>query len=169
MRPPKGAVLVGVSGLLGGALVLSGCDQMVARIGWFSRMADQRSVLPYEGEPLTAPPNAVPVSGREAAMTREELEALENPIPVTEISIARGDTLYLTYCLVCHGATGVGDGPVARKFVPPPDLSRTLPNRTDGYIYAHIRVGGPIMPAYGAMIPPEDRWHVVNYLRSLTQ
>jgi hypothetical protein len=39
--------------------------------------------------------------------------------------------------------------------------------RTDGYIFAVITVGRGLMPMYGDNIPAPDRWHIVNYVRSL--
>ena len=50
---------------------------------------------------------------------------------------------------------------------PPPKLSLIAKIRTDGYLYATIRNGGPLMPSQGYRIPPADRWDVVNYLRSI--
>jgi hypothetical protein len=42
----------------------------------------------------------------------------------------------------------------------------TAMGRSDGYIYNLIRGGGQRMPSY-ARIAPEDRWHLVNYVRYL--
>jgi len=36
-----------------------------------------------------------------------------------------------------------------------------------GEIFDHITNGVRSMPAYGAQIPPEDRWAIVLYLRAL--
>ena len=35
-------------------------------------------------------------------------------------SAANGTTLYVTYCLPCHGSTGEGNGPVAPMLEKPP-------------------------------------------------
>ena len=44
-----------------------------------------------------------------------------------------------------------------------------IAGRTDGHIYSYIRYGGPLMPQYGDKITRiEDRWAVVDYVRSLT-
>jgi len=104
-------------------------------------------------------------------MTREEMDkSLVNPVPVTEQSVENGRRLFEIYCVHCHGADGKGMGPVAAKFIPPPDL--TLPffqQKSDGYLYGTIRNGGPIMPAHGDLIAPRERWEIVNFLRSLRQ
>jgi len=39
--------------------------------------------------------------------------------------------------------------------------------RSDGYLYGMIRVGRALMPAYGHQIGHYDRWHIVNYVRTL--
>jgi mono/diheme cytochrome c family protein len=39
--------------------------------------------------------------------------------------------------------------------------------RSDGYIYAIIRAGRGLMPAYGPRMSHLERWATVNYLRQL--
>lgn len=135
---------------------------------WSKDMHEQPSIRP--GALLLAPPEGtLPVEGGELPMTNLEAgEKLKNPVPPTEESLANGERMFETYCVVCHGHDSRGNGPVAGKFVPPPDLTLDFfKNRTDGFIYATIRNGGPIMPPYGEDIPPRDRWDLVNYLRRL--
>ena len=72
-----------------------------------------------------------------------------------------GSALYKTYCAVCHGKEGKGDGPLAANLrVRPPDLTG-LAKRADGKFDAekvHRIVdgrdpvkghGGPDMPVWG--------------------
>jgi mono/diheme cytochrome c family protein len=58
---------------------------------------------------------------------------------------------------------------VARRLsesgMPAPPLL-AVPAYPDGFLFTKIRYGKPGMPGY-PQIPPEDRWHVVNYLRTL--
>jgi mono/diheme cytochrome c family protein len=69
-------------------------------------------------------------------------------------------------CVPCHGATLVGDGPVAALFMPPPDLlAEATRNRTDGFIFSYIRHGGVVMPRYGQSVSAKEAWDLVNYLR----
>ena len=60
-------------------------------------------------------------------------------------------------------------GPVATKFIPPPDLTNAelQRQRTDGYWHSYIMAGGAVMPAYGEAMSYVEAWHVVNYLRTL--
>ena len=81
---------------------------------------------------------------------------------------ARGDTLYQTFCAVCHGTTGAGDGPVGPRVAAPPITSARAAGYSDGYLYSIIRYGRGVMPRYGDKIyAPLDRWAVVNHVRLL--
>jgi mono/diheme cytochrome c family protein len=53
--------------------------------------------------------------------------------------------------------------------VPPPDLTNSdlQKARTDGYWQSYLSVGGAVMPSYGESLSAEERWEVVNYLRTL--
>ncbi len=37
-----------------------------------------------------------------------------------QASVQRGGQVYNVYCIACHGASGAGDGPVAKRGFPPP-------------------------------------------------
>ncbi len=93
-----------------------------------------------------------------------------NPIPNTVTSVARGAELYQANCAACHGVDARGGGPQAGTTpVRPPDLrSGHLSSHTDGDVYYWITNGLPGgMPAWGSTLPETDRWHLVNYLRSI--
>ncbi|MBI1987330.1 MAG: cytochrome c [Nitrospinae bacterium] len=136
---------------------------------WNTDMFDQPSVKPQES-PRRPPAQSIPVQGRERVLDRKVADqALVNPVAVTPESIERGKLSYQLYCAPCHGLEGRGNGPVSKKFIPPPDLHPILPKRTDGYLYATIRSGGPIMPSYGVQLPSQERWDVVNYLRQFQE
>lgn len=115
------------------------------------------------------PARSVPRAGKEARIDRVEAgKRLKNPVEAARESIEVGKKLFQIYCALCHGADGKGGGPVAGKFVPPPDLTLEIfRNRPDGFIYETIRSGGPIMPGQGDALTLEERWHIVNYLRTL--
>jgi hypothetical protein len=52
--------------------------------------------------------------------------------------------------------------------LPPPDLTFAQPaQRSDGYLYATIRNGSIVMPAYGDAMSADERWQVVLFLRKL--
>lgn len=163
-------------------LALAACDPDtgVRRVGWFATMRTPRSVRPYT-MPLMPAPGSVPITGSEPdSLTAEEADLLVNPRARTAESLNRGQFIFETYCLVCHGPMGRGDGPLsaANGRTPPGpypgignlqgDVAR---NRSDGYIYGivtyAIALGRGLMPRYGDKIHGTDRWDVVNYVRYL--
>lgn len=98
---------------------------------------------------------------------------LINPIPPNEDSVAAGQALYQRNCVPCHGVSGRGDGPVGLTLNPPPaNLTiHTVPGvHPDGQLYLWISDGFPgasAMPAFRTIIADDDRWNLVNYLRTL--
>jgi len=156
-----------VVGAAGGMLGLS----VVIRFS--DNMTQTPKVLPGE-RAFAMPTGSVPRRGGELYYPREEREAAaarRNPIPATPASVRKGGELFAVYCTPCHGASGKGDGLVAAKFVPAADLGNPdlQKGRTDGYWQSYLSVGGSVMPAYGEALTPEERWHVVNFVRSLAQ
>jgi mono/diheme cytochrome c family protein len=110
------------------------------------------------------------MQGKEALISREEAAKISNPVPATAKSIENGKRFFQIYCAVCHGTDGKGMGPVASKFVPPPDITQAFFRaRTDGFLYETIRRGGPLMPGQGEALSSKERWDIVNYLRSLQE
>jgi len=102
---------------------------------------------------------------------RSRLEAsrkLINPVSTSVESVARGKEVYEIHCEVCHGVAGKGDGPVGRKFVPPPmDLSTDYVQlQGEGQMFYTITHGGVAMPFYRDAIKEIDRWHVINFVKS---
>lgn len=93
---------------------------------------------------------------------------LVNPFEASAETLARGQVIYETFCLVCHGASGQGDGPIIPKFPNPPNLlleeSKRLP---DGEMFHVITLGRKKMASYASQVPGEDRWRVILYARSL--
>lgn len=81
-----------------------------------------------------------------------------------------GRKKYETYCAVCHGYEGHGDGPVAPKMAlkPPSVVSDKIIAMNDAGIYHIITDGQGVMASYAYQIVEEsDRWAIVNYIRSL--
>jgi mono/diheme cytochrome c family protein len=139
---------------------------------WFNNMTESPRIMPFE-RAFSMPPGSLPRGG-ELRLPKEEREAAalrRNPISATPASVDKGGELFVIYCTPCHGARGKGDGPVSTKFVPPADLTNAdlQKGRTDGYWQSYLSVGGAVMPSYGEALSAEERWHVVNFLRTLTQ
>ena len=92
-----------------------------------------------------------------------------NPLPADAASIARGRLIYLANCSSCHGVSGTGDGPQAAGMLPPPGaIGSTVARLSDGQLQLVITSGlaGTPMPAFATELSENERWDVVNFLRS---
>ena len=95
--------------------------------------------------------------------------AKKNPIAPTQDSIAAGQKIYSKTCAMCHGKGGDADGPAVIELnIHPAKLSDPkLANESDGSLFWKITTGKKPMPAYGKRLSETDRWHLVNYIRTL--
>jgi mono/diheme cytochrome c family protein len=98
---------------------------------------------------------------------KDEAVAISNPVAPTVESIERGAALYATNCLVCHGESGTGDGPVGLKFdTEPADLNDDYTqDQADGQLFFTLTRGRDAMPFYRDALSQRERWDVINYLR----
>jgi len=94
---------------------------------------------------------------------------LKNPLPGKDIDI--GKSVYTTRCVVCHGATGAGDGPAGKALTPPAanHTAAYVQNQTDGEIFWKISEGRGAMVGWKLILTEEERWAVVNYIRTLAK
>lgn len=96
----------------------------------------------------------------------EASSSLVNPIRRTKENLYWGKKLYNTYCIVCHGAYGEGDGSIVPKFPRPPSLqSDKVRNWKDGRIFHVITMGQNLMPSYATQVDVDERWAIINYVR----
>jgi mono/diheme cytochrome c family protein len=93
---------------------------------------------------------------------------LSNPF-ANEDTMARGKEMYETYCLVCHGKTGAGEGTVAEYMAlkPPSLVTDKVKKMSDAEIYHIIADGRGLMGSYATQVVSDDRWKIVNYVREL--
>lgn len=161
---------------------LTGCEGVLPEPD-FERMLSQRSYRAYEAAPMFAdgramrPPPAGTVS-RARVLDRPDLTdgvvdgraVTTIPVPVDRARLARGRDRFDLLCATCHGVRGDGVSPVARNMElrkPPPLIEPPVTGFPPGRVFQVISVGYGLMPAYGTMLAPEDRWAVVAYLRAL--
>lgn len=97
-----------------------------------------------------------------------------SPVDATDASLARGEEIYTTHCETCHGAGGMGDGPAGENLDPlPAPIAHTSQMLGDDYLFWRISEGGSMepfnsaMPAWKETLAEEERWDVINYIRSL--
>ena len=96
--------------------------------------------------------------------------ALRNPVPRSPEALAQGRALYETFCFVCHGEQGQGDGPLVPKIPNPPAYtSERVRAMAPGQIFHVISRGSGRMPSYAAQIPYDQRWLVVLYVSALRE
>lgn len=174
-------------------LVVSGCnfwynevpspDDLMHAVPWFDHMIVSQAVHPYQRAdiPRNTPAGIVPVGGAEAewgagnptgrpmpvyGFNVDYANSVTRPTDLPEVAPGRGAELYQTYCAMCHGPTGAGGGTVP---VPAQQLvTQQVANYSDGYLYSMVRYGRGLMPRYGDKITRlEDRWAVVDYVRTL--
>ncbi len=136
---------------------------MIARIclivllicGWWAYPASPAPVpSPDEKTPWVADPSS---------------KSLSNPEKNKKKSIKKGQKIFKERCVVCHGETGKGDGPGGRVLDPKPaDLgSAKVQSQEDGEIFWKISEGRLPMITWKLILSEQDRWHLVNFVRSL--
>lgn len=102
-----------------------------------------------------------------------EYKNKKNPTDASDKeNMAIGKSLYSKHCKSCHGAEGYGDGPKAADMKG--DLgdfsTADFQAQTDGELFYKTTVGRDDMPEFSKKIPEdEDRWLIVNYVRTLEE
>lgn len=135
-------------------------------------MMDQEALKAQEEEMLLNAPLTISREFRsypsEVKADKTKAGQLLNPLPMNADTLKRGQDLYMTYCVVCHGERGLGNGYVIPKFTKPPSLtSRKLRKAPDGDMFHIISQGQNIMSSYASQLQPMERWAVVHYIRAL--
>jgi len=97
--------------------------------------------------------------------------SMKNPVPADQ-DAAVGKSLYDKHCKSCHGKEGYGDGPKAADMKG--DLgdfsSEEFHKQTDGELFYKTSFGRDDMPEFTKKLPEdEDRWLIVNYMRTLAE
>ncbi len=164
----------------------------------FTEMHYQPSYRVQEGPRLLPPEGSVPISGRELTYTSlDEYKALTVPAGIARRYNSAGgreaQRLFAVNCVVCHGISLKGDGPIttwigavgdlAMDGGPlPADLTSEFTVRaTNGELFGFISGGGrqgqatllsgrptgSPMPEFQLLLTEEERWQLVLYLRGL--
>lgn len=159
------------------------------RIHIFPDMDHQASYKPQEHSPLFADGRAMrPHVAGTVARGQLDLddhfhrgrtgdqwaETFPSQVLVDARFVERGRERYQIYCSPCHGASGRGDGIVARRSEALlqawtiGDLSAEKPRGYPvGQIFNVITNGILTMPPYRSQIPEADRWAIVAWVRAL--
>ena len=97
---------------------------------------------------------------------------LQNPVPPTDDSITAGMMSYSTHCQSCHGERGDGKGERAEKLsIAPSDFTdaHAMGQMTDGELFWKISHGRRPMPGFQNKLTEQERWELVDYIRTLSQ
>ncbi|MGE8484788.1 FTR1 family protein [Pseudomonas sp. FP1740] len=106
--------------------------------------------------------------GAKLAVTYEVSQA-----PVITPDPTRGAPLYAQQCSVCHGDTGIGDGPAGVGMTPPPTNLRDAARLDRLSLYAlyntlGMGVEGTDMPAFADQLDDRQRWDLATYIAGLS-
>jgi hypothetical protein len=109
-----------------------------------------------------------PVNSGKISGTTNFIE--NNPLRIDARLLARGHERFDIYCAPCHGKVGDGNG-ITKKIGDVPTVANLHDKRIvempDGEIFNTITFGKNTMGAYGPIIPAQDRWAIVAYVRAL--
>ena len=150
----------------------------------FTEMHYQQSYKSQEPPRLKTSQDSVPFTIDTQPLRRAEPNSLDealttiNPISRTSETERQGKEIFIINCAMCHGQSGHGDGTVLttmiEKYGYQPKLSpdlRVASALPDSFLFTMISnedliVGDGAMPLFQKLLTPEERWSLVNYIKS---
>ncbi|HVM89612.1 MAG TPA: c-type cytochrome [Puia sp.] len=101
----------------------------------------------------------------------KDADNVKNPLAGNTAVLAEAKTLYVANCGPCHGDKGKGDGAASQGLNPRPadHTSEKVQSQTDGAIFWKLSEGRAPMPAYKKVFNDQQRWELVNYIRTLSK
>ena len=119
-----------------------------------------------EGRPLVPPAGSAAIgfpAFRYAPTPEDAVRAgveLQNPVDTEDReTLDRGAFVYRTFCGMCHGADGKGQGEMTKRGVPPPPslLAERAREMKDGQMYHLLTLGQGNMASYASQVDRIDR------------
>lgn len=108
----------------------------------------------------------------EAELSEEQISDVITYLRIVTDPVKRGEVVYKTNCILCHGLKADGKGRAAKLFDPPPaDLTRS--DKNDEYKTMIIRLGGKamgrseVMPSWESQLSQQEITDLVKYLKSI--
>jgi mono/diheme cytochrome c family protein len=91
-----------------------------------------------------------------------------NTVIANANTIAMGQKLYTSNCMICHGPSGKGDGPGGAALEKKPaDLgARIKAGETDGELFWKITEGRSPMLSWKGSLSETQRWELVTYIKT---
>lgn len=138
----------------------------------YGRMRETPAVRPHEEPLVLMEAGLVPVSGGEAVLRAIPGPALKPPLAMEDAKvIARGKSVYFTFCAQCHGPRYDGNGTVGQSFQPLPTDFHTpaVQSKAVGELFKSVSYGipGGRQPPLETTITIDDRWSAVAFVKSL--
>lgn len=142
-------------------LVLCSCD--------YGRFKDQQALRAYKAEMPQMVEGTIPVRDSIQVLRMTKPDDLRNPLPITRETVAMGRERYEYFCIMCHGAKADGNGTVGQSFSPLPTnlASPYVQKQKDGELFHKIYFGFRRHPALIYTVADNDRWLIINYIRSI--
>ncbi len=101
----------------------------------------------------------------------KDADNVKNPLAGNTSVLPEAKALYIANCGPCHGDKGRGDGPAAAGLNPKPadHSSVAVQSESDGALFWKMSEGRAPMPAYKKIFSDQQRWELVNYIRTLAR
>ena len=94
---------------------------------------------------------------------------VKNPFDsLSKADLAEAGRLFNINCAVCHGAKGIGNGPVSDKIGAVANLTGDqYVKMADGTMFHSINYGKNNMGSYASQLSSKQRWMIIKYIRTL--
>lgn len=105
-------------------------------------------------------------------LSEEQVNDVVEYLGMVGIQVRRGEVVYKTNCILCHGVNADGKGRASVLYDPPP-ANLTHSDKNDDYKRMIITYGGKamgrseVMPIWGEQITAQEIDDVVSYLRTV--
>ncbi len=128
-----------------------------------------RDIIVKGGEAMGKSP-VMPVWSDE--LSQEQIDDVIAYLQLVTDQTRRGEIVYKTNCILCHGVKGNGKGRAAVLYDPPP-ANLIMSDKNREYMMNIVTLGGKamgrsdVMPVWGEQITAQEIEDVVHYVRTL--
>jgi mono/diheme cytochrome c family protein len=116
--------------------------------------------------------SAAAVASNRRWMASQQSKSVTNPVRPSAEALEESETLFRLNCAGCHGENGDGNGP-ASVVLPTKAANfrdaKTMASMTDGELFWKMSTGRAPMPAWNDLLTVEQRWQLVNYIRTFAR